>query len=663
MAFVLSSVSGNLISAASAGYAPTNGGDVSAIASAYQVVSVTSTELYAGTAFLTGVNGAPISAERAGHAANASLANSAWYDGTGRLISSLPGSSEVSSIASSYAEAAVSGKADASSLSSYALSSDVSGVIDTVSANSASWGGGATGNYVETSATEVTIGSGNTAKYTSFVQGGENSASGTSLAQGGGNTSVNQSLVQGYLNSAKNDSMAQGIACTAMDTAFAQGSHNSAKSFSFAQGTYNSAVSDSFVHGSHSLAKAYSFAQGQYVSASATAAAFGRYNLRGNGNTSIGDSAAFVLGDGTGADARHDLMVVTKNGEITMYSSTADEVGTGIMSSIRAISAAATGGGVDSATVSAIASSYAESAASGKLDASASSSFYTTANESGFVDSAYVNSAVSSKLDTTAFNSGDFYSTANPSGFVDSAYVNSAVSSKLDASASSSFYSTSNPSSFITGVDLSPYQTTADMSGYIPTSMSSDFQQVTGMSSYALSADVSATVDLVGTQSANWGGSALALSAGPGVRLEKVGNTLVAGLDETVLWSGNPEKTTTTAKTYSLSEDLRNFARYRVVVNPHEQSAGAIQRPCQEFTLNLEYNPTSTPIYAQFPAYTIGGNILTINYWYLTGAEGTCTSLGLLAGVRQTNATVTTGITAYSGSIVKIVGINRTAGV
>lgn len=35
MAYVLSSISGNLISAASAGYAPTNGADVSAIASAY----------------------------------------------------------------------------------------------------------------------------------------------------------------------------------------------------------------------------------------------------------------------------------------------------------------------------------------------------------------------------------------------------------------------------------------------------------------------------------------------------------------------------------------------------------------------------------------------------------------------------------------------------
>ena len=109
---VLTSLSGLPISAASAGFAPTNSADVSAIASAYQVVSSTATQLYAGTAYVTSVNGAPLSASRAGNAANASLANSAWYDGTGRLISALPDSAAVSAIASSYAESAASGKQD-----------------------------------------------------------------------------------------------------------------------------------------------------------------------------------------------------------------------------------------------------------------------------------------------------------------------------------------------------------------------------------------------------------------------------------------------------------------------------------------------------------------------------------------------------------------------
>lgn len=79
-------------------------------------------------------------------------------------------------------------------------------------------------------------------------------------------------------------------------------------------------------------------------------------------------------------------------------------------------------------------------------------------------DYAY-NSALSGYIPTSASSSfmpsGD-YQTAG-----DYAY-NSAVSSKLDASASSDFYLTSNPSGFITGIDLSPYQLTADMSAYQP---------------------------------------------------------------------------------------------------------------------------------------------------------------------------------------------------
>lgn len=102
MTQIVSSISGIVIYAPSAAYAPTNSGDVSGIASSYQVVSATGTQLYAGTAYLTGVNSTPISAERAGQAANASMANSAYYDGTGRLISALPDSAAVSAIASSY---------------------------------------------------------------------------------------------------------------------------------------------------------------------------------------------------------------------------------------------------------------------------------------------------------------------------------------------------------------------------------------------------------------------------------------------------------------------------------------------------------------------------------------------------------------------------------
>lgn len=279
--------------------------------------------------------------------------------------------------------------------------------------------GGGTGDYVEKSATEVAIGPGSTAFETSFAQGGYNSARFKSFAQGEWNKASSDSFAQGEWNSAYMNSFAQGTFNTASSYSFAQGDSNSATNGSFAQGSYNSANLNSFAQGysnsasygsfaqgENNSADSYSFAQGNSNSAIYTAAVFGSYNLHGNGYAATGDSAAFAIGDGTAHSARHDLMLVTKNGEITMYSSTADTVGLGLVSSIKAISAAATGG-VDSATVSAIASSYAESAASGKLD-------------------------------TSAFNSGDFYSTSNPSGF-------------------------------ITGVDLTPYQPTSAMSAYATT--------------------------------------------------------------------------------------------------------------------------------------------------------------------------------------------------
>lgn len=143
---------------------------------------------------------------------------------------------------------------------------------------------------------------------------------------------------------------------------------------------------------------------------------------------------------------------------------------------ITGISGSAIGGNIDSATVSAIASSYVESGVSGKLDASASSQFapsgdyYSATNPSGFVDSSYVASSISGKMDSSA--SSSFYPSDNPSGFITgvelssyatTAYVDSSVSGKLDASASSQFapsgdyYSATNPSGFITGVDLSEY--------------------------------------------------------------------------------------------------------------------------------------------------------------------------------------------------------------
>ena len=192
---------------------------------------------------------------------------------------------------------------------------------------------------------------------------------------------------------------------------------------------------------------------------------------------------------------------------------------------------------------------FVESAVSGKLDKSAfstvSGSFLTglpegTMNESGFeydgtaitgydgsafkagdefpqsateaVELVTSNSAswndVSGKLDESAFSSvsGDFYTTANPSGFITGVdltpYQKTAdmtayqpAGDYLTTGDSSNFYTTANPSGFITGVDLTPYQKTADMTGYATK------DDISGLAS---ADDWNGVVETVSSNSASW---------------------------------------------------------------------------------------------------------------------------------------------------------------
>ena len=476
MAYVLSSVSGNLISAASAGYAPTNSADVSAIASAYQVVSATATQIYAGTSYLTGVNEAPISAERAGQAANASLANSAYYDGTGRLISSLPDSAAVSAIASAYAEAAASSKLDSTAFNS--------------------------GDFYSTS-----------------------------------------------------------------------------------------------------------------------------------------NPSGFI----TGVD-------------LSNYATTG----------------------------------YVDSSVSSKLDSTAfnSGDFYSTSNPSGFITgvdlggyatTAYVDSSLSSKLDTTAFNSADFYTTANESGFVGSAYVDSAVSGKQDQltfSYDDDKISAINGSALAGqgggggGGGIDSATCSAIASAYAESAVSSvsgDYYPMTGNpSSFALSSDVSGTVDLVSTQSANWGGSALALSAGPGVTLTKSGDTLVAGLDETVIWENTAGQVL--SQGISLSESRLNFEILRFYM-ASQIGKSVIIYDMPMYGLN---RTTAFAIQPSMPFMDTAGTGYAINWQIaITATDSAMASVQSLywgknnfgsansASGSWMQGNNNTGVPA----VYKVIGINRTAGV
>lgn len=96
---------------------------------------------------------------------------------------------------------------------------------------------------------------------------------------------------------------------------------------------------------------------------------------------------------------------------------------------------------------------------SSKMDASASSLFYGTSNPSGFVDSAYVASAVSGKLDTTAFStvSGDFLTSHQSlAGYATESYVDSSVSGKQDASAMTAYQEVSGMTAYQPVGDYQP---------------------------------------------------------------------------------------------------------------------------------------------------------------------------------------------------------------
>lgn len=128
---------------------------------------------------------------------------------------------------------------------------------------------------------------------------------------------------------------------------------------------------------------------------------------------------------------------------------------------ISGISGSAIAGGMDSATVSAIASAYTESAfssisswtadfssISSKADQSSLSAYQPVSAMSAYATEAYVNARVGEKLDATA---SSLFLTGLPDDLATTGDIASAVSGKLDKSTSGEFYPmTGNPSGFLT---------------------------------------------------------------------------------------------------------------------------------------------------------------------------------------------------------------------
>jgi hypothetical protein len=134
------------------------------------------------------------------------------------------------------------------------------------------------------------------------------------------------------------------------------------------------------------------------------------------------------------------------------------------------------------------------------------------------------------------------------------------------------------------------------------------------------------TVSTVGTNSGVWGGSALPVSAGQGVKINLVDNTLVFSNDETVLWSG----TMTWGQNGSLSDSVKNYERIRFDIeetNRHRKSVNEMpltdlsNANLREFSLNL-LDATTSYFGNYFTVYQVneaGTSITSVSgrqWWY-----------------------------------------------
>ena len=145
-----------------------------------------------------------------------------------------------------------------------------------------------------------------------------------------------------------------------------------------------------------------------------------------------------------------------------------------------------------------------------------SANFYTTANESGFITGVDL-TPYQLTADMTAYQPvGDYLTTAD----------------------SANFYTTANESGFITGVPDTYLQNTdltisdgkiTEISG-VPLSAGDELpESVSAATDYvtANSATINGTVETVSSNSGAWGGSALPISAGNGIGLTLVDGVLV----------------------------------------------------------------------------------------------------------------------------------------
>ena len=511
-----------------------------------QVVTATATQLYAGTAYLTSVNGAPVSASRAGNAANASLATSAYYDGTGRLISSLPDRAEVSAIASAYATGGGGGVAYTSPSGTIVVAGSTLEGTNSAALTAAS--GGYSEELPITTFPNVTL-STTPAQITyatlpNTSTGGEFILDFDELTYGG------TLFISGRDNEYNTASASAEFGTGAWTASVPQGSIIN-QIYAWTDGPWMHLVNLS----ASSAPQVYTTGVGQLAWQSSVSSKL--------------DTTAFSTVSGT------FLTDVPAGYATTAYvnSSVSSKLDTSAFS-------AASGNFLTAVPAGYATETYVDSSVSSKQDSSAMSAYVPFS-----AISADENSAITS-INGSSIGGGTQVVTATGSANLNGTAINTINGSAIIAkslSAGGLLVGSSDPGMYLTGGSnggtayYKSNELVINRSGYgetIKFNLGSAGSQIYGSAAgtrgafmhmsngshsaffgvgagdskieldgySAGSANMSgwdSTWNTVSSQSANWGGSALELSAGPGVTLTKSGNTLIAGLDETVIWNNS----------------------------------------------------------------------------------------------------------------------------
>ena len=291
---------------------------------------------------------------------------------------------------------------------------------------------------------------------------------------------------------------------------------------------------------------------------------------------------------------------------------------------------------------------------------------------------------------TSKQDAGDYLSASDSANF-------------LLTSDSANFYTTANESGFITGVDLTPYQLTADMTAYQPTGDylttedSANFYTTANESGFitgvpdtylqnidltitdgkvteisgvplsagdelpeavsaatdyvtANSATINGTVEAVTANSGVWGGAGLPISAGPGITVNLINNTLVFSTDynESVLFENT---TGTNGNTnITLSESISNFKYVQIDFSVWSAEKYSTILPVQNsmYQLNEDWYDGNNGYYHFMDALTITGTSYTLTKAAFHSFGGTSISID--------------GDAKKYFKTYKVIGINRTAG-